>query len=74
MGAPQPGGHANGRAGHDLDHDAGANAPAEPDSHAPAHESFAHAGPHQPVTVPGGVRAEPVTIGGIAGANRLGIR
>jgi len=74
VGAPQPGGHGVARAGrHRPRGYAPAHAHAEPHPDAAAHEPFAHAVPDQPVAVPGLVRAEPVTVGGIAGAKRLAI-
>jgi hypothetical protein len=74
MGAPQSRSHAIGRAGRHPHGYARAHAHAEPHSHAAAHEPFAHAVPHQPVTIPRGVRAEPVTIGGIVGTRWPDIR
>ncbi len=67
MGAPQPRRHGIARAGHHhpCSH-AQARAHTEPHAHAAAHDSFAHAVPNQPDTVPDTVRVQPVTIGGVA--------
>ncbi len=46
---------------------------AEPHAHAAAHDSFAHAVPDQPDTVPGTVRVQPVPVGGVADGKRTGI-